>query len=320
MNPKTEKYITKTPVICLIAGICSFLWGSAFPCIKIGYDLFDINAENTATQILFAGIRFTIAGVLAVVFGCISKRKLLLPKKDDILPICNLSLFQTILQYFFFYIGLANTSGVKASVILGANVFIAIIIAALIFRSEKITIQKTLGSIIGFSGIVLINMNGLSFNSGMKLNGEGFILMSTVAYAFSSGLMKRYSEKHDTALLSGYQFIFGGIVMTVAGLIFGGRLSVVTFPGILMLIYLAFVSAAAYSLWSMLLKYNDVSSVAVFGFMNPMFGFILSAILLNETSEASGIQAVSAIILVCIGIFIVNMKKRKRKLEDSNNI
>lgn len=313
MNQKTEKYITKTPVISLIAGICSFLWGSAFPCIKIGYELFSISSENTATQILFAGIRFTLAGILAVVFGCISKRKFLIPKKNDILPVCNLSLFQTILQYFFFYIGLANTSGVKASVILGANVFIAIIIAALIFRSEKITVQKTLGSIIGFAGIVLINMNGLSFDAGMKFNGEGFILISTVAYAFSSGLMKRYSEKHDTALLSGYQFIFGGIVMTVAGLIFGGRLTVVTLPGILMLIYLTFVSAAAYSLWSTLLKHNDVSSVAVFGFMNPMFGFILSAILLNETSEATGIQAVSAIILVCVGIFIVNLKKRKKK-------
>lgn len=316
MNSKIEKYITKTPVICFVAGICSFLWGSAFPGIKIGYDLFSIDSADTPSQILFAGIRFTVAGILAVIFGCISKKELLIPKKKDILPICNLSLFQTILQYFFFYIGLANTSGVKASVILGANVFIAIIIAAVIFKSETVTIQKITGSIIGFAGIVIINLDGLALGSGVKLTGEGFILISTVAYAFSSGLMKKYSVHHDTVLLSGYQFIFGGIVMTLAGLIFGGKLPVVSASGIFMLIYLAFVSAAAYSLWSMLLKYNDVSAVAVFGFMNPMFGFILSAILLNESSEASGIQAVAAIILVCAGIFIVNMKKKKRQLED----
>lgn len=312
MNTKIEKYITKTSIICLIAGICSFLWGSAFPAIKIGYALFDIGAHDTASQILFAGIRFTLAGILSVAAGSITAKKLLIPKKNDIVPIFSLSMFQTILQYFFFYIGLANTSGVKASVILGANVFIAIIIAALIFRSERITIQKTIGSIIGFSGIVLINMNGLSFDTGIKFTGEVFILISTVAYAFSSGLMKKYSKNHNTALLSSYQFIAGGVIMTAAGLIFGGKLTVVTPAGIGMLIYLAFVSAIAYLLWSTLLKYNDVSSVAVFGFMNPMFGFILSAILLKEKSEASGIQAITAILLVCIGIFIVNMKKRKK--------
>ena len=312
MNTKTEKYITKIPVICLIAGICSLLWGSAFPCIKIGYELFSIASDDTATQILFAGIRFTLAGVLAVVFGSISKRRLMIPGKKDILPACNLSLFQTMLQYFFFYIGLANTSGVKASVILGANVFIAIIIASFIFRSEKITVRKTIGCIVGFAGIVLINMNGLSFGSGIRLTGEGFILLSTVAYSFSSGLMKRYSEKHDTVLLSAYQFIIGGIVMTVAGIAAGGRLTVITTAGILMLLYLAFVSAAAYSLWSTLLKYNDVSTVAIFGFMNPMFGFILSALLLNETSEATGFQAIAAILLVCTGILIVNGKKKQK--------
>ena len=128
--------------------------------------------------------------------------------------------------------------------------------------------------------------------------------------------MKKFSVKHDTVMLSGYQFIFGGLVMTVGGLIFGGNITLVTPAGVAMLIYLSFVSAAAYSLWSTLLKYNDVSSVAVFGFMNPMFGFILSAILLDESGDAAGLKGVIAIILVCAGIFIVNRKKKAERLED----
>lgn len=296
--------------MCLVAGICSFLWGSAFPCIKIGYELFSVPSDDTASQILFAGIRFTLAGILAVIFGSITKRKLLIPKKTDILPTCILSLFQTILQYFFFYIGLANTSGVKSSVIIGANVFVVIFVSALIFRTEKITAKKILGSIIGFAGIILINLTGLTDGS-MKITGEGFIFLSTIAYAVSSGLMKNYSKKHDTVLLSGYQFIFGGIVMTAAGYIMGGVITPSGTSAILMLLYLAFISAAAYSLWSTLLKYNDVSKVAIFGFMNPMFGFILSAVLLNEKSEAFGIKGIIAIILVCSGIFIVNKKEKK---------
>lgn len=308
----TENIRTKTSFVCLIAGICSFLWGSAFPFIKIGYSLFVIPSDDTGTQILFAGIRFTIAGILAVIIGSISNRKLLIPEKRDIAPVCILSLFQTILQYFFFYIGMANTSGVKGSVIIGANVFIVMLIAVFVFRTEKLTLKAVIGCITGFAGIILINLNGLTEGT-MKLTGEGFVLLSTVAYAFSSCIMKNYSKKHNTVLLSAYQFIFGGIVMIAGGLIMNGKITVVTPKGIAVLIYLSFISAVAYSLWSMLLKYNDVSKVSVFGFMNPMFGFILSAILLNEKSEVGGLRGIIAICLVCLGIFIVNKNKTVAK-------
>lgn len=309
---KKETLLKKVPVVCLIAGICSFLWGSAFPCIKIGYNLFGIEQTDTSSQILFAGIRFFIAGFLSVLIGCITKKKLLIPEKTDLKPICVLSLFQTILQYLFFYIGLANTTGVKSSIIIGANVFVAIFIAAFVFKSEKITAKKIIGSTIGFCGIILINHSGFTQGT-MKFTGEGFIFLSTVAYAFSSGLMKNYSKRHDTVLLSGYQFVFGGIVMMAAGLLMGGRINTFEAKPILMLIYLSFVSAVAYILWSTLLKYNDISNVAIFGFMNPMFGFILSVILLNEKNEASGLLNILAIILVCIGIFVVNYSKNKNK-------
>ena len=59
--------------------LCCFLWESAFPCIKIGYELFGIAGTDMATQILFAGIRFVLAGILAVGIGSILQGRLLLP-------------------------------------------------------------------------------------------------------------------------------------------------------------------------------------------------------------------------------------------------
>ena len=73
-----------------------------------------------------------------------------------------------------------------------------------------------------------------------------------------------------------------------------------------MLIYLALVSAVAYSLWGMLLKYNPISRVAVFGFMNPVFGVILSAWLLREGAQSLGPVSLVSLVLVCAGIYIVN--------------
>lgn len=192
----------------------------------------------------------------------------------------------------------------KASIIEAVNVFVAIIVSGFIFHQENVTAKKMLGCLVGFAGVVLINMNGMNFH--MSLSGEGAIFLSTVAYAFSSVFLKRYSAKHNPVMLSGYQFIVGGIILSAAGFAMGGRLSTVSTEGVLMLIYLALVSAVAYSLWGMLLKYNPISRVAVFGFMNPVFGVILSAWLLREGAQALGPISLVSLVLVCAGIYIVN--------------
>ena len=121
--------------------------------------------------------------------------------------------------------------------------------------------------------------------------------------------MKKYSKKDNPVMLSGYQFIFGGIVMIVLGLFMGGRITHVSVRAVLMLFYLACISAVAYSLWSILLKYNPVSKVAIFGFANPVFGVLLSAWWLGEGTAELGWNALAALLLVCIGICIVNLKK-----------
>lgn len=109
-------------------------------------------------------------------------------------------------------------------------------------------------------------------------------------------------------MLSGYQFIFGGIVMVILGYAMGGRINHVSMSAVLMLLYLACISAVAYSLWGILLKHNPVSKVAIFGFTNPVFGVLLSAWWLGEGGKELGLKAVVALVLVCVGICIVNVK------------
>lgn len=307
---KKEKILSNTIVVIIGALICCFLWGSAFPFIKIGYKLLAIEASDTASQLLFGGIRFFIAGILTVILGSIMQRKILVPKGREISETIKLSMFQTIGQYILFYIGLAHTSGVRASIVEGTNVFVAIFVAGIIFKQEKITVKKIIGSIIGFAGVILINVSGNSMGQGNVLSGDLLVFLSTVCYALSSVMLKNYSKKTNPVLLSGYQFIFGGLVMTLIGLIFKGRFPNINFAGMMVLVYLAFVSAIAYSLWGILLKYNPISKVAVIGFMNPVFGVILSTILLKE-GTGFGLAAVISLLLICIGIIIVNIEKKK---------
>ena len=302
---RKEEILSKPAFACIGAMICCLLWGSAFPLVKTGFGWLNISSADFAAEILYAGMRFTLAGIFTIIIASVMKKKLVYPKKKAVPKVLLLSLFQTVLQYFFFYIGLANTTGVKASVIEGANVFIALIVSCLIFRLEKLTAAKIVGCIVGFMGVVLINLSP-ELDMSLTLKGEGFILISTVAYAFSSVLMKRMSVNEEPMMLSGWQFLFGGIVMTCGGFLAGGRINGFDVLSLLLLIYLAALSAIAYSLWSMLLKYNPVSKITVYGFMNPVFGVILSAIILGESQQALSLKYFAALVLVCIGIFIVN--------------
>ena len=182
-NKKINKksIFTSAVFVTLGAMVSCFLWGSAYPMIKLGYEEFEISSNMTATQILFAGIRFTLAGILAVLIGCIIRRKLLLPKKSSIPMILKLSIFQTIGQYFFFYVGLAHTTGVRASIIQGTNVFAVLVVASIIFRQEKLTVGKGAGCIIGFLGVLLVSLYKGSLGTGDIIRGDLFIIISTVA-------------------------------------------------------------------------------------------------------------------------------------------
>ena len=294
-------------IVLLLAVLCCLLWGSAFPVIKIGYQLLGIAAADATSQILFAGVRFFLAGILAILLGSILQKKFLFPAKSSWGMVTGLSLFQTILQYLFFYLGLAHASGVNASIINGVNTFFAILLATLARKQERLTSGKLLGCILGTAGVVFVSISGGNVGGGFALTGEGFIVIASMSYAVSSVLMKEYSSHENPVTLSGYQFLVGGAVMMLIGGIAGGNLGSISAQGLLLILYLALVSSVAYSIWGVLLKYNPVSSVAIYGFTTPIFGAMLSAVLLGEWSSVT-IRHVIALALVSIGIYIVNRK------------
>ena len=311
---KTERYLTKGPVVLLAAVFCCMLWGSAFPMIKTGYSLMGIAADDTAAQLLYAGTRFSIAGIMVIAAGSLTEGHFLRPNRGNVGKVVRLSLLQTFAQYAFFYIGLAHASGVKASIIEGSNVFCAILVSGYVFRLERITPKQLLGCLLGFAGVVIVNLGSGSLAGGFALNGEGFVFISCLCYAFSSVFIKRYSQTESPVMLSGWQFLFGGIGLAAVGLAMGARPTAFTPAALGVLLYLGFLSAAAYTLWGMLLKYNPVSRVSIYGFTNPVFGVILSALILGEGSAVRPGMLLS-LLLVCAGIFLCNFSFKPRRTE-----
>lgn len=292
---------------------CCVLWGSASPAIKTAYEIFGISQDDTASRIMLAGARFFLAGVMTILFGSIVSRRFLRPKRGSLKYVCVLSLLQTVGQYFFFFMSLAYISGVRGSIINASGNFLAIVVAACIFRMEKLTIRKILGCVVGFTGIILIlgGFQGIVEGGAVTFQGEGAMLMAALFYAFSSCCIKRFSKHENPVTLSGYQFLLGGLVLFVAGWIMGGELVFRSASCIYNLLYMGFISAGAYTLWGVLLKYNPVSRVAIFGFMNPVMGVLLSAWILGENNEAFSVIGVVSLVLVAVGILIVNLGKGK---------
>ena len=302
MNEK--KNLLQNPlIVALGALLCCALWGSATPAIKIGKSL--LIEDNVESTILFAGIRFFAAGIITVLIYSIARRKLLYPKLKNMPKVLTVSAFQTVIQYIFFYVGLSLTTGVKGTVLSGSSAFFIVILAALVFRTENLTLKKVLACLVGFAGMLLVNLNGLDFNMGW---GELFVIVSTISYAFSSMFMKKFSAYEDPVVISGYQFIIGGAFMIIVGLLFGGKISFGDTTGVIILVYLSFLSAVAYAVWGVLLKYNPASKVSIYNFTTPVFGSILSYIfLVGERDNINLVNLFVSLVVVSLGILLLNL-------------
>ena len=175
LDNKQKSIFTHPVVLVLGALLCCALWGSASPFIKLGSAQMipNIPEIKVASTILFAGIRFTGAGILTVLMYSIARRKFLVPKVRNIPRILTVSAFQTVIQYIFFYIGLANTSSVKGTITSGLSGFFCVLIASLIFKQEKLTLRKIIACVLGFAGIIVVNLNGL--DSSFVFIGDGFV-------------------------------------------------------------------------------------------------------------------------------------------------
>jgi len=249
-------------------------------------------------------LRFFLSGAMLILVMSLLQRRVLVPAdSSEVKMIVEQCLSQTIVQYSAFYIGLANTTGVSSSIIKGTNALSCVLVAALVFRQEKLTVQKVLGCILGFFGVLVMNLGSSAYQ--FHPLGEGLLLFSTFAYAVSSCFLHGFSRKMDPAKLSGWQFFIGGLFLMVLGKLLGGTLVFSSAASVWLLLYLAFLSAAAFTIWGLLLKYNPVSRITVFSFTTTVFGVLLSALLLHESILDRLGRIFLALVLIVIGIFTV---------------
>ncbi|OUM65421.1 hypothetical protein PIROE2DRAFT_60003 [Piromyces sp. E2] len=246
-NSRLKKICTNRFWLYVLAIICTFLWGSAFPSVKLGYEKFHINKKDLKSIILFAGLRFTFAGLLIIVFYCIIRKQLIIPKLKQLPDIIVLGIIGITFQYIFFYLGLSNSTGVKSSIINSLSTFLTVVFAHFIFKNDRITIRKSIGCVVGILGVIIINLGGAIFGTnkdGKKVdisfsfNGEGILMLSCLMSATATIIVKILTakgsifkslrdkevkegekKKPDIIMITGYQMFLGALIIDIIAFI-----------------------------------------------------------------------------------------------------
>lgn len=295
--------MNKLPPKAILAAIfCNILFGSAFPMIKLGYGYFNIS-NDVFSKILYAGIRFFIAGIIVFIIDSVRNGKTSAIGKANIKNVVLLGVTYTFLQYIFFYVGLSNTTGASGSVVNSASVFFAIILAHFIYPDDKLNFRKIAGCVVGFTGVALACFAGGEF-SGVRFGGEGFILIAGMFFVIGSVINKKASKINSSFTVTAYNLLIGGFLLIVTGFLgYNGEMTVNPM-GILVLLYLVLVSSVGVTVWSSLLKTYPIGKLSVYNFIIPVSGTLLSGLFLKENILIW--QYGVALLLVSIGIFSVN--------------
>ena len=286
----------------------TFLWGSAFPVVKICMESLGISDSDNMSKCLVAGIRFVLSGLITLLWCKVFYKEKSLLNKQQIKYILLYGILATAFQYAFTYISLSRIDGSKGAIYDQLCVFVIVLMSGLVFKDDKLSIKKILGCITGFLGVVIINTNGLGFD--FSLGGEGVMLLAVVCQTVAYFVAKGSSDKIPAPYLVGCGQLIGGVILCVFSLCLGGKICIINSTAIITLIILALISAVAYVLSLMPLKYFPASEISSFNLLITVFGVVMSSLLLKEDIFRWN-YAVS-LALIAIGIVFINSRGKDK--------
>lgn len=285
----------------------TFLWGLAFPLVKLCMEGFGISDGNQVSKCLAAGLRFTLSGLLTLALYVTLGKKRLCFQKGELCVCAVYGLTASTVQYALTYIGLSFMDGSKGAVYDQMGVFVTVLAAGLLFKSDRLSARKVLGCILGLCGIFAAGGDIRSFAS--VSGGDVFMIGAALCQTAAYFIAKRFSADIAPEKLVGFGQFFGGSLLCLLSPFAGGRLEKITPQGVISLAALILISSAAYTLSLKPLKYFPASEIAAFNLLITAFGVVLSALLLGENIWR--LRYAVSLILCGLGILLINTSEKR---------
>lgn len=303
---KTKKLSkTKTLILSLLV---MAMFGSLYPFVKMGYQAFGINSSSVSDILLFAGMRFLVCGSVISIIASLKKIPLKTMDRKSFCSILWIGVFAIVLHYAFNYVGLATTDSSKSALIKQLGSLIYVCFAFLFFKNERFNLWKIFGAVIGFAGIVAINIT----SSGIVFAiGDILIVGASVCMVTSNIINKKTLENNSPFWITGISQLFGGAVLTVIALLIGVNAFILSWQSIGIFLYICTASIVSYLLFNYVLKTSDLSNMFIIKFAEPLFACVFGAIFLGENIFKW--TYLLAFILISTGIALGNKEGKKGK-------
>ncbi|KYK30617.1 MAG: multidrug DMT transporter permease [Thermoplasmatales archaeon SG8-52-3] len=284
--------------------IMVIVWAFAFPFIKIGLE--ELSFINLTIM------RFFIVCCVLPFILLFQKKRISKLQKKDILPIFLLGFFGVIIYHLGLNYGEQYISPAAASLII-ATIPVQIVILAIFFLREKISLIKGLGVIIAMAGVVVISIWG-KIESTIKVEyiyGAIAVLIAALMGALYTILGKKLLDRYTGLSLTIYAILFGsiGLIPFLSHSLIE-QVFVMSINAWFSVLFLGlFSTIIGYIAWYVALEKKTASEISIFLYAIPVFSTIFSYFIFNDEIT---IMFVFGGVLVIAGLAIVNMKNNKK--------
>jgi len=295
----------------IIMGILAcFLWSTAFAGVKIGF-------RYLPAPLTFAGLRFTLAGLILIPF-CWRRNTLQLLAHHRKL-ITYVVLLNTAIGYALYYTAMKYVAGATASIIVGTGPLITATMTHFLMEDDKMDRGKFISILVGMLGIVVIMTNSKPVTPVGRREIFGILLMLTNSTLTSFANIKVAEMKGgiDGRFLTSNQMLWGGLILLLVGRVFEGSYSLnLPMEFYMSLIWLALVSAIAFSMWFIAIQIEGmkVSELNMWKFLIPVLGAVFTWTILPEESPTPVILIGMALVFTSLVMYNINNKMKLKKI------
>ena len=270
------------------------IWGSSFFNIKI--------ATYSYEPYTLALIRVILATVTMLAVSYVYKIKIYAFSKNwgtyALVGLCNITI-----PFSLIAIGTNKIDSYLAAMLMSTTPITGSILAHFFIKDEKITFLKSLGIILGFTGILLLFFDKIIINESNYLFVL-IILLGSTFYSVSGILILKKLKNSGNINVTTSTLIWSVITLLPLSFIFENPLkSTPTLESTLSLIYLGVVATGfAWWLRFKLLSNNGIVFQTQVAYLIPIFGVIFGALILDEQITW---KALVSLIIIILGIYIV---------------
>ncbi len=290
-EPKTLDYTLLT--------ILAFIWASAFFNIKI--------ATYSYGPLTIAFLR-SFFGTLPVILICYLRKIKIEAFSKDWYWFAAIGIINLVIPFFLIAYGIQKVQSNLAAILMASTPLTAAILAHFFISNEKINLIKSIGILVGFSGIVFL------FSDKILINENNFfsaflILFGSCFYVVGGLLTLKISNKTNENVTASILIWATLILFPICIFIEQPWNLTPRLDSTISLIYLGvFSTGIAWLLRFYILKNNGLVFQAQVAYLIPIFGVILGFLFLKEGITPKVILSLMAVIL---GIYLV---KRSSKL------